>query len=121
MKGQLSEGMSFKEFCVSSVDLGFENPSERMEEGGVNIEGVIHGVPSNEEVGQSQGLTSTNNEGMKRYWSIQDLYKATNPIEDKCLILFEEPTTYSKASQEEAWKKAMEKEIASSRRRIRGR
>ena len=34
---QASEGMPIKEFCASSVDLRFENPSERMEEGGANI------------------------------------------------------------------------------------
>ena len=34
MEGQSSEGIPFKEFYVPGVDLGFENPSERMEDGG---------------------------------------------------------------------------------------
>ena len=34
-------------------------------------------------------------------------------VEEECLISFEEPTTYCKASKEEAWRKAMEEEIAS--------
>ena len=50
---------------------------------------------------------------MSRHRSVQALYKATNLIEDECLIKFEEPTTYYKASQEEAWRKAMEEEINS--------
>ena len=54
----------------------------------------------------------TRNEVMPRYRSIQVLYEATILIEE-CLISFEECTTYSKASQEEAWRKAMEKDIAS--------
>ena len=43
--------MPFKEFHVSSVDLGFENPSERMEEHGARIKFVLHDVPSNEKAG----------------------------------------------------------------------
>ena len=46
MEGQRNESMNFKEFCVSSVDLGFENPSERMKEGRENIEDLLHDVPS---------------------------------------------------------------------------
>ena len=65
--------MPFKEFCISGVDLGFENSSERMEEGGENIEGVVHDVPSNKEMSQSQGLTLTSNEMMLRYRSVQAL------------------------------------------------
>ena len=30
------------------VNLGFENPSVRMEEGGENLEGVLQDMPSNE-------------------------------------------------------------------------
>ena len=56
--------MIFKEFCVSSVDLGFETPSERMEGVGANIEGVLYDMPSNGGTGQSQGSTSTSNEVM---------------------------------------------------------
>ena len=74
---------------------------------------MLHDVPSNGEVGQNQGLRSTSNDGMPRYRSIQSLCKATNLIEEECHISFEEPTTYSKASQEEAWRKAIEEEIAS--------
>ena len=40
MEGQQSDGMPFKEFSVSCVDLGLKNPSERMEESGANIEGI---------------------------------------------------------------------------------
>ena len=68
---------------------------------------------SNEEVGQSQGSTSTSNEVMTRYRSVQVLYKAIDLIKEECLISFEEHTTYTKASQEEAWRKAMEEGIAS--------
>ena len=46
--------MPFKEFCVSGVHLGFANVSERMENGGENIKGVSHDVPSNEEARQTQ-------------------------------------------------------------------
>ena len=62
----------FKEFYVSGVDIGFEDPSERME-GGANIRGVLQDVPLNEETGQSQGLTLISNEVMPIYQSIQAL------------------------------------------------
>ena len=101
------------ELCVSGVNLGFDNPSMRMEEDGDNLEGVLRDMPSNEEAGQSEGSTSTSNEVMPRFRSIQALYEATDPIEEECLISFEEPTTYSKASEDEAWRKAMEEEITS--------
>ena len=52
------------------------------------------------------------NEVMQRLRSVQALYKVIDPIQE-CHISFEEPTTYSKASEAEAWRKAMEKEIAS--------
>ena len=110
MERQPSEGM---ELCVSGVNLGFDNPSMRMEEDGDNLEGVLRYMPSNEEAGQSEGSTSTSNEVMPRFRSIQALYEATDPIEEECLISFEEPTTYSKASEDEAWRKAMEEEITS--------
>ena len=83
-----------------------------MEEG-VNIKSVRQNVPSNRKVSKSEGSTSTSHEEMSRYRSIQALYEPTNMIQEECLISFEEPTTYSKASQEEAWRKAMEEEIAS--------
>ena len=101
------------ELCVSGVNLGFDNPSMIMEEDGDNIEGVLRDMPSNEEAGQGEGLSSTSNEVMPRFRSIQALYEATYPIEKECLISFEEPTTYSKASEDEAWRKAMEEEITS--------
>ena len=66
MEGKPSEHMPFKEFCVAGVDLELENPSERMEGGG-NIKGMLLDVLSIEEIGQSQGSTSTNNEVMSRY------------------------------------------------------
>ena len=101
------------ELCVSGVNLGFDNPSMSMEEDGDNLEGVLRDMPSNEEAGQGEGSTSTSNEVMPRFRSIQALYEATDPIEEECLISFEEPTTYSKASEDEAWRKAMEEEITS--------
>ena len=94
--------MSFKEFCVSSVNFGFENLSDSMEDGEANIQGVLQDMPSIEKLGQSLGSTSTSNEVMPRYRYVQALYKATSAIEKECLILFEEPTAYSKASQEDA-------------------
>ena len=70
-------------------------------------------MPSNEEVGQGEGSTSTSNEVMPIFRSIQALYEATDPIEEECLISFEEPTTYFKASEDKAWRKAMEEKITS--------
>ena len=64
MERQPSEGM---ELCVSGVNLGFDNPSMRMEEDGDNLEGVLQDMPSNEEAGQSEGSTSTSNEVMPRF------------------------------------------------------
>ena len=66
MEGQPREGMSFKELRVSGINLGFENPSENMEEG-ANIEGALQNVPLNEEAAQSQGSTLMSNEVMPRY------------------------------------------------------
>ena len=63
-------------------------------------------MPSNEEAGQGEGSSSMSNDVMRRFRSIQALYEATNPIEEECLISFQEPTTYSKASEDEAWRKA---------------
>ena len=85
------------ELCASVVNLGSENPIVRMEEGGENLEFVLQGMPSNEEVGQSEGSTSTSNEVMLRFRSVQALNEATHPIEEECLISFEELSTYSKA------------------------
>ena len=82
------------ELRVLGVNLRFENLSETMEEGRENIEVVLQDMPSNEEEGQGEGLTSTRNEVMKRFQSIQALYEAIDPIEE-CLISFKEPTTYS--------------------------
>ena len=53
------------------------------------------------------------NELMPRFLSIQAIYEANDPIEEEFLISFEKSTTYSKAFEEEAWRKGMEKEIAS--------
>ena len=61
---QPSEDMELR---VSSVNLGFENRSIKMEEGGENSEGVRQDRPSNEEEGQVEGLTSTSNEVMSRF------------------------------------------------------
>ena len=46
---------------VLGVKLGFENSSVRTEEG------VLQDMPSNEEAGQSKGLTSTSNKVMIRF------------------------------------------------------
>ena len=46
MEGQWNEGTNFKDFCVSSVDLEFDNPSERMKEGIANIKDLLQDVPS---------------------------------------------------------------------------
>ena len=51
--------------------------------------------------------------GMQQYQSIQSLYEASDPIKEECLISFEEPTTDSKAFQEEVWRKYTKEEIAS--------
>ena len=37
----------------------------------------------------------------------------TDPTEEECLMSFEEPTTYSKAFEEEVWRKSMKEEITS--------
>ena len=58
-------------------------------------------MSSNEEAGQDEGSTLTSNEVMPRFPFVQALYKATGPTKEECLISFEEPTTYSKASEEE--------------------
>ena len=58
MERQPSEGM---ELCVSGENLGFDNPSMRMEEDGYNLEGVLRDMPSNEEADQGEGSTSTSN------------------------------------------------------------
>ena len=42
------------ELCVSGVNLRFNNPNMRMEEGGDNLEGVFQDMPSNE-AGQGEG------------------------------------------------------------------
>ena len=55
------------ELHVLGVNLGFENPSVIIEEGGVNIEDVLQDITSNEEARQSEGLTSTYNEVMPRF------------------------------------------------------
>ena len=70
-------------------------------------------MPSNEEASQGEGSTSMSNEVMPRFRSIQALYEASDSMEKECLISFEEPTTYSKASEDEAWRKATEEEITS--------
>ena len=80
MERQPSEGM---ELCVSGVNLGFDNPSMRMEEDGDNLEGVLRDMPSNEDAGQSEGSTSMSNEVMPRFRSIQALYEAIDPIEEE--------------------------------------
>ena len=64
MEKQPSEGI---ELSVSSINLGFENPSMRMEEGEENPEGVLQDMSSNEEVGQGEGSTSTSNEVIPRF------------------------------------------------------
>ena len=43
------------ELRVSGVNLGFENPSVRMEEGGENLESVLQDMPSNDEAGEGEG------------------------------------------------------------------
>ena len=68
------------ELCVSSENLGFDNPSTRMEEDGDNLESVLQDMPSNEEAGQGEGSTLMSNEVMPRFLSIHALYEATNPI-----------------------------------------
>ena len=55
------------ELRVSSANLGFKNPSVRMEEGGEILEGVLQDMNSNEEACQAEGLTSTSNEVMPRF------------------------------------------------------
>ena len=64
MEQQPSEGM---ELHVSGVNLGFDIPNIRMEEGGDNLEGVFQDMPSNEEAGQVEGSTSTRNKVMPRF------------------------------------------------------
>ena len=110
MKWKSSEGMELR---VSGENLGFDNPSMRMEEDGENLEGALRDMPSNDKVGQGEWSTSMSNEVMPRFRSIQAFYEATHPIEEECLISFEEPTNYSKASEDEAWRKAMVEEITS--------
>ena len=104
------------DYCVVSVDLGFENLRERMEDGGENIEGVLQDVPSNEEVGQNQGLTLTSNEVMTRYRSIQALYKANNMIKEECLISFEEPTAIPRPLKKKHEGKLWRRRLHPSRR-----
>ena len=77
------------ELRVSGVNIVFENLSMRMDEGGENLEGVLQYMPSNEEAGQGEGLTSTSNEVMPRFGFVQALYEATDLIEEECLISFE--------------------------------
>ena len=113
IEGQPSEGMSFLELCVSSIELRLQSPRERMQESRVSVECVLYDVHSNEQMGQSPRSTSTSNEGMERYRSSNLFYEAINLIEEESLISFEKPATYSKASQEEVWRKTMEEEIAS--------
>ena len=45
MERQSSEGMELRDL---GVNLRFENPSVRMEEGAENLEGVLQDMPSNE-------------------------------------------------------------------------
>ena len=96
---QLSEGM---ELHVSGVNLGFENPSERMEEV-ANIEGVLQDLPSNGEAGQSEGWTSINNEEMPRYQFLHALYEVTDLIEESFIWLKDLPLipSLSRRSMEE--------------------
>ena len=51
MERQPSEGMKLH---VSGVNLGFEIPSVRMEEGGENLEVVLQDMTSNEEASQGE-------------------------------------------------------------------
>ena len=74
---------------------------------------MLQDVPSNGEVGQIEESASTSNEVMLRLQLVQALYEAIDLIEEECLISFEEPTTYSIVSQEEAWRKAIEEDISS--------
>ena len=91
MERQPSEGMELR---ISGENLGFNNLSMRMEEYGDNLEGVLRDMPSNEEADQGEGSMSTSNEVMPRFQSIQALYEATDPIEEECLISFEEPVKF---------------------------
>ena len=109
MERQPSEGM---ELCVSGVNHGFDNPNMRMKEDRDNLEGVFQDMPSNK-ASQGEGLTLTSNKVIPRFRSVQALYEATDPIEEEYLISFEELATYSKASEDEVWRKAMEEEITS--------
>ena len=52
MERQPSEGMKLP---ISGVNLEFEIPSVRMEEGGENLEGVLQDMTSNEEASQGEG------------------------------------------------------------------
>ena len=64
MKIQSSEGMELR---ILGVNLGFENPSMRMEEGRENLEGVLQDMPSNEQVSQGEGLTFMSKEVMQDF------------------------------------------------------
>ena len=57
-----------------------------MEEGGEILEGVLQDMNSNEEASQGEGLTSTSNEVMPRFWYVQALYKTIDLIEEEWLI-----------------------------------
>ena len=103
---------------IKRAHLQAEGDEERKEKAKIvvmipMVEGVLQDIPSNEEAGQREGSSSMSNEVMPSFRSIQALYEATDPIEEECLISLEEPTTYSKASEDEAWRKAMEEEITS--------
>ena len=78
-----------------------DQSDEDMEVSTPNIE--ITSSPSISEGSQSQ-----------RYKSLIDLYSETTPItqdEQACLLLGEEPFSYSEAAQEEVWRQAMRDEM----------
>ena len=111
VESQSSEVVFYNELIISGGEDGLESPIEEVGESGSSLKHVFQEEASNGDMDRSQSSSIVG--GTMRFQSDQSFYDPTAPIEEESLISFEDPTTYLKASQEEAWRKVMEEEIAS--------
>ena len=85
---------------VESIAEGSSHPEEDLDE--------------DHEENSVEAATPQSEPESRRYKSLTQLYSETDPVqaeEEECLLISEEPSSYTEAAREEVWKRAMKEEM----------